>query len=135
MPARTGLFVIKLAVLLAGGATVAVAASDRSGDASLAALAAASGPAAGSLGITAEPLDRGRWGWLGLPFGATGAVITSLADDGPAARAGVGIGDIAIAIDGRPVDRQSRIDALLGHRGPVQLAVMRDGVTRMVKIS
>ena len=137
MPARTGLFALRLAILLAAGTTVAVAASDRGSaaarDAARLSIAAAE-PWSRSLGITAEPLDHGWWTWLGLPFGITGAVITSIADNGPAARAGVGIGDIAIAIDDLPVDRASRIEALRNHHGPVRLALLRHGATKTIAI-
>jgi S1-C subfamily serine protease len=56
-----------------------------------------------AIGATVEPLDPATARSLGLGAGTRGLVITSVANGGPAAGAGVRTGDVVVAID-RPVD-------------------------------
>jgi S1-C subfamily serine protease len=56
-----------------------------------------------AIGATVEPLDPATGQGLGLIAGTRGLVVTSIASEGPAARAGVRTGDVVVAID-RPVN-------------------------------
>jgi hypothetical protein len=56
-----------------------------------------------AIGATVEPLDPATARSLGLGAGTRGLVVTSVANGGPAAGAGVRTGDVVVAID-RPVD-------------------------------
>jgi S1-C subfamily serine protease len=70
-------------------------------------------------GFTEAPLDRGAAREMGLPAGVNGAVVTSLADGGPAARAGIEIGDVVVRD---------------GHRAPGTIEVVHRGVARTVAL-
>lgn len=54
------------------------------------------------LGATVEPVDRNTAGMLGLPSSEGGLVVTSVASRGPAAEAGIRVGDIIERINNRP---------------------------------
>ncbi len=79
-----------------------------------------------SLPVEAGPLGRQQiQGWLGvrtgplaLPRGPeeAGLPVLSVAQDSPAERGGVQIGDVLLAIDSRPVRRSEDIRATLAHR-------------------
>ena len=65
-----------------------------------------------------------------------GAEVTSVGDGTPAAKAGLEVGDVIIAVDGKPVDSA---DSLVGHvrekttGDQVTLTVLRDGKSIQVK--
>ncbi len=86
-------------------------------------LRAASGgetPAEGFLGVSIE--DRND--------GGAGAVIAEVTEDSPAAEAGIEVGDVVIAADGRPVSGQGGLIAAIrdGQEGTeLTLTVLRDG--------
>lgn len=83
--------------------------------------------------VADEIIDSGRvsHAWLGVSLTDVGpAVVTDVAADGPAAGAGIAIGDLIKAVEGVKVDDAAALVAALlvlepGHR--VQLAVDRDG--------
>lgn len=121
--------------MLASGVAVAYAAGGTAEVAARLAQAGAGEAATlGTLGLTAESLSSAVAAQLGTPAAASGAVVTSLAHNGPAARAGVIIGDIVVAVDGRQIAGNAGVAALLDHRGKAKLALLRDGVTRTVAI-
>ena len=130
-----GRFVGGVALMLASGTAVAYAAGGTHEVAArIAQMQGSDDVALGTLGLTAEPLSGGVAAQLGMPAAASGAVVTSLAHNGPAARAGVLIGDVAVAINGKPIVGSAGLSALLDHRGRAELALLRDGVTRTVAI-
>jgi predicted metalloprotease with PDZ domain len=55
-----------------------------------------------ALGATVEPVDRATAGMLGLRSSGRALVVTSVASNGPAARAGLRVGDVIERIGGRP---------------------------------
>jgi serine protease Do len=60
---------------------------------------------------------------------AAGAEITSVQENSPAARAGLKMGDVVIAVDGRPIETSSELQTLLAQRQPgdrVRLTIVRD---------
>jgi S1-C subfamily serine protease len=89
----------------------------------------------GMLGVTVQPLTSDLAASLDLTS-ARGALISSVADDGPAEEAGLERGDVVTAIDGRPVadsnDLRNRIAGTLPGEA-VRLTVMRDGQERTIE--
>jgi S1-C subfamily serine protease len=81
--------------------------------------------------VVDELLERGhvRRGFLGVGFHPieTGLIILSLEKDGPAARAGVLVGDVLVALDGKPVSDTDDVQAHLGS-GSVGRAVRAEFV-------
>jgi predicted metalloprotease with PDZ domain len=61
-----------------------------------------------TLGATVEPVDRATAGMLGLRSGGRELVVTSVANGGPAAAAGLRVGDVIERIGGRPAGEQLR---------------------------
>ena len=54
------------------------------------------------LGATVEPVDRATAGMLGVQSSERSLVVTSVASNGPAATAGLRVGDVIEQIGGRP---------------------------------
>jgi S1-C subfamily serine protease len=78
--------------------------------------------ARGYLGLGLHP--------VALPDGNTGLISLSAEPDGPAARAGVLIGDILVALDGKPVRDTDDIQSVLDHESvgkPVAARIVRGG--------
>jgi S1-C subfamily serine protease len=89
------------------------------------------GSARGYLGIVGQPVR--------LPGQDTGALlVTNVAADGPAATAGVLIGDIVLALDGTPVaSPEDLLDLLTGSRvgHPATLQLLRGGVSTSAAVT
>jgi predicted metalloprotease with PDZ domain len=69
--------------------------------------------------------------------GETGVVVASLTEDGPAARAGLEVGDRIIALDGEPIDDRTALREFLEEADPgqdVTVTVMRDGDRREIDV-
>ncbi len=77
--------------------------------------------------------DYARRHGLQLP---SGAYVGRVRVGGPAAQAGVQVGDVIVSLAGRPVDSdrdvQARLRSLVGQR--VQLTLWREGRMRMVDV-
>jgi serine protease Do len=66
-----------------------------------------------------------------------GAQIRSVEDGSPAARAGLKVGDVVTALDGRPIDNASTLTTELAQRKPgdkVRLTIVRGGQQRDVTV-
>ncbi|HEY2014154.1 MAG TPA: S1C family serine protease [Bryobacteraceae bacterium] len=97
--------------------------------------------------VVDEILTRGRVsrGYLGvglqpveLPDHHKGLIVLSLAPEGPAATAGVLIGDILVSLGGKPVEDTDDIQAVLESHPVgqgVEAGVLRGGVSRNVTIA
>ena len=81
-----------------------------------------------ALGATVEPVDSGLAKRDGLPTGDGFLVITSLASKGPAAAAGLRVGDVIERIDGKPASWPASFNAT----APV--SVWREGKTATLKV-
>ena len=87
--------------------------------------------------------DQGRLvrGWLGVAIREVdqgGVEVMGLDDRGPAAQAGVQIGDVIAAFGGRPVSSALSLRRFAGLGGPgrtVELQVKRDGALRAVPVT
>jgi serine protease DegQ len=80
-----------------------------------------------------------RRGYLGVgayPSGQ-GALVASLEDGGPAAAAGIIVGDIVVAIDGQPVGGPDTLRGVLGDLAgkTVKVALLRGGVKQEIDVA
>jgi len=92
----------------------------------------------GYLGASLQPVKRepASNGSQSLDSGR-GVLVVSLDPDGPSARAGMLVGDIVTAWEGRPVDRVREIMRLLGTESvgrTVDLSLIRGGAPAAVKV-
>jgi len=84
------------------------------------------GSARGRLGVTVHELSPQLAGYFGAK---SGVLVASVADDSPAARAGIRAGDVIASINGQVVEsRRELIDALRGARNSdeISIGVVRD---------
>ena len=129
------------AVVNVGGETVGIATSVLSRIAGLAI------PAANIDRVVGEILARGRVarGYLGVGLQPVevsdhhkGLIVLTLEKDGPAAKAGVLIGDILITLGGAAVSETDDVQAALeGHTvgSPIDAGVLRGGVEKNISIT
>ena len=92
-------------------------------------LAATGHVARGWLGVSIQPLTPELAKGFGLPA-ANGALVASVQDGSPAARAGVKAGDVITEYDSRKVGRSSDLPRMVADTPagrPVSLTVVRDG--------
>ena len=88
-----------------------------------------------AIGATVEPLDGATARSLGLAGETHGAVVTSIANGGPAERAGIRTGDVVAAID-RPVNSTKDLAAGLGKDGNVlTVTLKRNGQSVIVPLT
>jgi S1-C subfamily serine protease len=104
-------------------------------------------PAASVERVTGQILTRGHVsrGYLGvglqpveLPDHHKGLIVLSLEPAGPAAKAGVLIGDIFVALAGKPVDETEDLQTVLESHAPgstVEAGILRGGDSRKVTIT
>jgi serine protease Do len=90
---------------------------------------------ASGLGASLEQADRAVRAQLGLP-NDRGLVVSSVADDGPAARAGLLENDILLTLDDKPLDRPDDLVARLKEAGEkaAPLALIRAGKPLTIRI-
>jgi S1-C subfamily serine protease len=82
----------------------------------------------GAVGATVEPLDRVTAKGLGIASREMGLVVTSLARNGAATKAGVRAGDVIEQIGAtRVASLHDAATALAGSQGPIVLTVNRGG--------
>ena len=124
-----------------GGEAIGIATSN------LSRIAGVAIPAATIDRVVDEILARGRVarGYLGvglqpveLPDHHKGLIVLSVEPQGPAGKAGVLIGDILIALDGKPVPDTDDIQSVLEARGvgqSVEAEVLRGGASKKVAIT
>jgi membrane-associated protease RseP (regulator of RpoE activity) len=83
------------------------------------------------LGATVERVDQGTAGMLGLSSSEGDLVVTSVASEGPAAKAGIRVGDVIERIDNRPASQAHSV-ALSASRTPV--LIIRSGSHAMLNL-
>ncbi|OLE72152.1 MAG: hypothetical protein AUI36_01660 [Cyanobacteria bacterium 13_1_40CM_2_61_4] len=113
-------------------------------------------PASTVTRLAEELITRGhvRRGYLGVGFhparlpatlvrslgiaGEVGLVVVNLQPDGPAARAGLLLGDMLVTVEGTPVRDSGDVQALLGPERvgrPVRASIIRAGTLAEVMIT
>jgi S1-C subfamily serine protease len=83
--------------------------------------------------VKSEPASNGSQS----SSGGRGVLVVSRDPDGPSARAGMLVGDIVIAWDGKPIDRVREIMRLLGPESvgrTVDLSLIRGGAPAALKV-
>jgi S1-C subfamily serine protease len=83
----------------------------------------------GMLGVTIQSVDADLASSLNLPA-ARGAIVTSVTDGGPAARAGIKRGDVITAIDKQAVVDNNSLRNIVASKTPgsnVEVTAMRNG--------
>ena len=84
------------------------------------------------LGATVEPVNHSTATMLGLQSAGHYLVVTSIASRGPAATAGLRVGDVIERIGGRPASEQ--LGASGGAATAELLAIRRDGKTAVINV-
>ena len=83
----------------------------------------------GRIGVAAQPVNQSLAESFGLPK-PEGALVSSVDDDAPAARAGIKPGDVILAWNGTAIDESSSLPALVADTPPgrtAQVRLWRDG--------
>lgn len=88
---------------------------------------------------------RVRRGYLGvglhpvsLPDGRNGLVVLSIEPDGPAAKAGVFVGDVLVALEGQPVSDTDEVQSHLGADKvgkPLEAGIVRGGAAAKLSVT
>jgi len=88
-----------------------------------------------AIGATVEPLDTATARSLGLTARTRGVIVTSVADGGPAARAGLRTGDVVVGID-RPVSSVNDLaDGLRKNNNTLTVTLNRRGQSVIVPLT
>jgi Do/DeqQ family serine protease len=88
-------------------------------------------------GARLQPVTSELAGQLGLDR-PSGAVVVEVLPDGPARRAGLGVGDVIVAVDGEPIydpDTFGYHYATRGIAGRTEVAVWRDGEALLLDVA
>jgi serine protease Do len=91
----------------------------------------------GWLGVAIQPLTQDLAKSFGLT-GTQGALVASVTDDSPAARAGFKPGDVIVSFDGRTVESPRVLPAMVANTAvgrSVPVVVMRDGKRQTVNVT
>lgn len=84
----------------------------------------------GYVGLGLRTLTEDGWEALGQPKDFKGALIENVTEDGPAARAGVRVGDLLVGVNGEAVANSQEATRRVGAAKPgdtIRLEVIRDG--------
>ena len=90
----------------------------------------------GWLGVTIQDVDKNLAESFGLDR-PRGALVTQLADDGPAARAGLKSGDIIVTFDGKDIPTSSHLPHVVGLIAPdteVEVEIVRERKRRTLEV-
>ncbi len=91
----------------------------------------------GYLGVGIQDVTRDIADGVGLE-NARGAIVSNIAEDGPAGPAGVQSGDIIIAVDGEQIDDALDLSRTIASKSPdstVELTIWRDGAETTVPVT
>ena len=91
----------------------------------------------GYLGIVMQELAPNQRKFFKVESGEQGVIIAQLADDGPAAKAGLKVRDVIFAIDGQKVSTPFELANAVGFNPPgtvIEVSYLRDGERLIVKI-
>lgn len=91
----------------------------------------------GFLGVIIRSLDGNLARDEGLDI-TQGVLVDSLTDNGAAREAGIEVGDVILAVDGREIKSSSELQAVIGTKRPgdeVAITVLRDGNERSIDVT
>ena len=88
------------------------------------------------IGVSTMELTKQLADYFGIT-GGKGVLVTSVSDDGPAAKAGVKAGDVITAIDGEAVDSPSDISRAINRKkdGDVTLTIIRNKSQQTIHVT
>jgi membrane-associated protease RseP (regulator of RpoE activity) len=88
------------------------------------------------IGVSTMELTKQLADYFGIA-GGKGVLVTSVTDDGPAAKAGVRAGDVITAIDGEPVDSPGDISRAINRKkeGDITLTIIRNKSQQMIHVT
>ena len=88
------------------------------------------------IGVSTMELSKQLADFFGIADGK-GLLVTSVTEDGPAAKAGVKAGDVITAIDGEPVDSPGDISRAINRKkeGDVALTVIRNKAQQTIRVT
>ena len=87
------------------------------------------------IGVSTMELTKQLADYFGIT-GGKGVLVTSVIDDGPAAKAGVRAGDVITAIDGEAVDSPGDISRVINRKkdGDVALTIVRNKSQQTIRV-
>ena len=91
----------------------------------------------GWLGVVIQEVNKDLAESFGLDKPA-GALVAQVADNGPAAKSGLQVGDVILALDGQPIVMSADLPHLVGNLKPgtkVSLDVVRAGARKKIDVS
>jgi serine protease Do len=88
------------------------------------------------IGVSTMSLTKQLADYFGIADGK-GALVTSVTEDGPAAKAGVKAGDVITAVDGEAVDSPGDISRVINHKkeGDVTLTIIRNKSQQTIRVT
>ena len=93
--------------------------------------------ARGYLGIVMQELAHGQRDFFKMKAGEQGVIVVQVAKDGPAAKAGLQVRDVIVAIDGQKVSTPFELANAVGFNSPgtvVEVTYLRDGEQQQVRV-
>jgi membrane-associated protease RseP (regulator of RpoE activity) len=87
------------------------------------------------IGVSTMELSKQLADYFGIT-GGKGVLVTSVTDDGPAAKAGVRAGDVITAVDGEAVDSPGDISRVINRKkdGEVALTIVRNKSQQTIRV-
>ena len=88
------------------------------------------------IGVSTMELTKQLADYFGIT-GGKGVLVTSVTDDGPAAKAGVRAGDVITAVDGEVIDSPGDISRVINRKkeGDVSLTVIRNKSQQTIRVT
>jgi membrane-associated protease RseP (regulator of RpoE activity) len=88
------------------------------------------------IGISTTELTKQLADYFGIT-GGKGVLVTSVSEDGPAAKAGLKAGDVITAIDGEPVDSTGDIARVINQKkdGEVAITIVRNKSQQTLRVT
>jgi membrane-associated protease RseP (regulator of RpoE activity) len=88
------------------------------------------------IGISTTELTKQLADYFGIT-GGKGVLVTSVSEDGPAAKAGIKAGDVVIAVDGETVDSSGDISRIINRKkdGEVTLTIVRNKSQQTIRVA
>ena len=88
------------------------------------------------IGVSTMQLTKQLADYFGITNGK-GVLVTSVTDDGPAAKAGVRAGDVITAIDGEEVDSSGDISRVINSKkeGDISLTIIRNKSQQTIRVT
>jgi len=88
------------------------------------------------IGVSTMELTKQLADYFGIT-GGKGVLVTSVTDDGPAAKAGLRAGDVITAVDGEAVDSPGDVSRIINRKkdGDVTLTIIRNKAQQTIRVT